>query len=384
MSSNFDRWEADPFFFAAEQVQDSADRLESTFRNWLYVRNAGVSEAPMFKTKEETTETLTRELQTALGTAKWQLDAFEKAVMSACAEKDSSAKGRHRHFVSAVSIKIREIENAMSDLCGEKNKGRLRWVQLNDEEKDDLALFLSRAEMNRSHASIDQCWKESDSLAGLDASETKASNNRADFETGCVSATNVNSLNEAILVDRDSKIARNVNGFKETILINRDSKIVVEMSDQKFLGSRYDCNFGTSTEKNFDSKVVANDGADLGSWKAVISGVHDEKSLAEPQHNGCVYQCNVWNLAQKFGLPGRFRYSKDGVKRAKDGGYFHRTTSQITTLGSGNKEVPGLGGSAQKKTQRCYLIFPYSRPIQLTWILLVMLCLVGLYTFITI
>jgi len=31
MASNFDRWEKDPFFNAAEEVQESADRYQFSF-----------------------------------------------------------------------------------------------------------------------------------------------------------------------------------------------------------------------------------------------------------------------------------------------------------------------------------------------------------------
>ncbi|KAF0922022.1 hypothetical protein E2562_023982 [Oryza meyeriana var. granulata] len=35
MATSFDRWEKDPFFPAAEEVQESADRMESVYRIWV-------------------------------------------------------------------------------------------------------------------------------------------------------------------------------------------------------------------------------------------------------------------------------------------------------------------------------------------------------------
>lgn len=37
MASSFDRWEKDPFFSAAEEVQESADRYNSLLSNLLYL-----------------------------------------------------------------------------------------------------------------------------------------------------------------------------------------------------------------------------------------------------------------------------------------------------------------------------------------------------------
>ncbi|KAL6995411.1 hypothetical protein U1Q18_005548, partial [Sarracenia purpurea var. burkii] len=64
MASHFDRWEKDPFFSAAEEVQESADRMESTYRTWIY----SMKESSSMWNSEE----LRRDLLTALGTTKWQ------------------------------------------------------------------------------------------------------------------------------------------------------------------------------------------------------------------------------------------------------------------------------------------------------------------------
>ncbi|XP_057721748.1 syntaxin-61-like [Arachis stenosperma] len=72
MTSNFDRWEKDPFFEAAEEVQESADRLESAYRTWI---RSTKDDCSVWNSVE-----LRRDLNTALGTAKWQLDEFNRAV----------------------------------------------------------------------------------------------------------------------------------------------------------------------------------------------------------------------------------------------------------------------------------------------------------------
>jgi len=67
-----EQWQKDGFFQAAEEVQESADLMESTYRTWMRERSSGAN--------SEEVNDLQRELQTVLGTAKWQLEQFERAV----------------------------------------------------------------------------------------------------------------------------------------------------------------------------------------------------------------------------------------------------------------------------------------------------------------
>lgn len=62
MASSFDRWEKDPFFSAAEEVQESADRIESTYRTWVHAMK---DDSSIWNYDE-----LDRDLRTALGTTK--------------------------------------------------------------------------------------------------------------------------------------------------------------------------------------------------------------------------------------------------------------------------------------------------------------------------
>nr|CAB3482570.1 unnamed protein product [Digitaria exilis] len=59
-----EQWQKDGFFQAAEEVQESADLMESIYRTWM-------RELSNDSGSEEVVD-LRRELQTALGTAKWQ------------------------------------------------------------------------------------------------------------------------------------------------------------------------------------------------------------------------------------------------------------------------------------------------------------------------
>ncbi|KAK3150810.1 hypothetical protein QOZ80_3AG0238100 [Eleusine coracana subsp. coracana] len=144
MATSFDRWEKDPFFRAAEEVQESADRMESMYRLWMQERSGSDPEAAP-------AGELRRELHTALGTAKWQLDELERAIRSNdmvfLAGKDTRA--RHNDFVAAIAYRILEVENSLKESNITEGRGPLRWVHLDEDERDDLAAFLSASPLQQ-------------------------------------------------------------------------------------------------------------------------------------------------------------------------------------------------------------------------------------------
>ncbi|XP_010467727.1 PREDICTED: uncharacterized protein LOC104747732 [Camelina sativa] len=129
VNNSFDLWQKDVFFPAAEEVQKSADIMESTYRLWIRDK------------KDE----ICKELQAALGTAKWQLEEFEKAVRLShkrCGDDDSASR-RRKQFVTAIENQIDRVETSLQEAYSENGKEPLRWIDLNEEERDDLAMFLS-------------------------------------------------------------------------------------------------------------------------------------------------------------------------------------------------------------------------------------------------
>ncbi|KAK8581034.1 hypothetical protein V6N13_144083 [Hibiscus sabdariffa] len=136
MASSFDRWEKDPFFSVAEEVQESADRMESTYRTWVHARKK-VSSPWNF-------EELRRDLRTTLGTTKWQLEEFKRAVHSSYNENSSEdARDRHQEFIAAIEDPVSKIEKALQESALSEGKTSMPWVRLDEGERDDLALFLS-------------------------------------------------------------------------------------------------------------------------------------------------------------------------------------------------------------------------------------------------
>ncbi|XP_050364714.1 uncharacterized protein LOC126783309 [Argentina anserina] len=138
MASSFDRWEKDPYFSAAEEVQESADRMESTYRTWIHAKKDSSS---MWNPEE-----LGRDLRTTLGTTKWQLDEFARAVRSSYARGPSEdARDRHHEFIVAMEGQISEVENALRESAFAEGKTSLPWVRLDEGECNELASFLSGA-----------------------------------------------------------------------------------------------------------------------------------------------------------------------------------------------------------------------------------------------
>ncbi|KAH6819279.1 SET domain-containing protein [Perilla frutescens var. frutescens] len=120
----------------SEEVQQSADIMESAYRAWLRARKEGLISQHL--------DTLNRELQMALGTAKWQLEEFERAVcLSYRSSGDDITNTRHREFVSAIEDQISRVETALKESLEVEGKKPFRWVNLDKEECDDLAHFLS-------------------------------------------------------------------------------------------------------------------------------------------------------------------------------------------------------------------------------------------------
>ncbi|CAK7347459.1 unnamed protein product [Dovyalis caffra] len=136
MASSFDRWEKDPYFSAAEEVQESADRMESTYRTWIHSKK----EVSSIWDSEQ----LGRDLLTALGTTKWQLEEFARAVrLSYVKNSGDDARDRHRDFIVAIEDHILKIENHLEECALSEGKTSLPWVRLDEGECNELALFLS-------------------------------------------------------------------------------------------------------------------------------------------------------------------------------------------------------------------------------------------------
>ncbi|KAL0921785.1 hypothetical protein M5K25_008894 [Dendrobium thyrsiflorum] len=212
MASAFHRWEKDPFFYAAEEVQESADRMESAYRRWMHEKE-GVE--------------VRRELHIALGTAKWQLEELERTVrhddeaVSAC----EATVTLHNDFVEAISDRIGMVEKTLkeSNVKEEAESGLMR-VGLDKGERDELALFLSSP-----------CSEGKEvSLTLLDVEEARS---RMDVETSFSLKNSPYQLNDLSLGEKDH--CRIASGTAEVgVLVD---SISIEGSSLRLSGEQSNC-----------------------------------------------------------------------------------------------------------------------------------------------
>eukprot|EP00897_Mesotaenium_endlicherianum_P005440 jgi/Mesen1/4924/ME000246S04150 len=114
MAANFFKWQADPFFEAAEDIQDSADRLESSSRKWLRAMAGGRKQMGLLP--EESISI--KHLITACSTVKWQLEEFERAIEEAAEGEYVPGSGtldRRKQFIEALRGQIRDVEEDIYD-----------------------------------------------------------------------------------------------------------------------------------------------------------------------------------------------------------------------------------------------------------------------------
>ncbi|KAK9274914.1 hypothetical protein L1049_022169 [Liquidambar formosana] len=250
VANSFDLWRKDVFFSAAEEVQESADIMESAYRSWVRERREGLT--------PEDLDELRRELQTALGTAKWQLEEFDRAVrLSHGSRSNDNSTTRHKQFVAAIENQISRVEAALMESFNEEGKQPLRWVNLNQEECDDLAMFLSGTS-GTSQAPKDECMELGPSKK---SSLRESPYKRKDVDLSPDTSCNIDIPDEA-------------NGFKDVVTINKDAKFVIELEAKEILERSDDINCqadrATGSRRTWSSP-------NIGAWKIVIADEDEQR-----------------------------------------------------------------------------------------------------------
>ncbi|CAL0327097.1 unnamed protein product [Lupinus luteus] len=202
MASSFDLWGKDPFFNAAEQVQESSDRKEYAYRTWIHAKKDPLSPWNI--------EELRRDLHTTHSTAKLQLDEFQRAVSSSHSKSSSEdAIVRHTLFISAINSKITEIEHGLLESAHSGDKASLHWVRLDEGERDELALFLSgmsTSEPKSPHKCISS-GSENIQSSDKDSSRIFSDNLHVSFGKGSSEAVEVKSHEHSRTASADADIA---------------------------------------------------------------------------------------------------------------------------------------------------------------------------------
>uniref|UniRef100_A0A1D1XUK2 Syntaxin-61 n=1 Tax=Anthurium amnicola TaxID=1678845 RepID=A0A1D1XUK2_9ARAE len=281
VGNSFDLWQKDVFFSAAEEVQESTDIMESVYRRWLRERNEGH--------KPDVLDELRRELQTALGTAKWQLEEFERAVRRSHenSPSDKSTITRHSQFIVAIEDQISHAEKALGDSLIEGGSQPLRWVQLDEEERNDLALFLS-ARPQSSGQTRDVYTNGSDDCA------------------------------------RERGLSNSIKSFKECITFNNDGKYIVEL-EAKEVSKTKDEMCGQREENIGQNRTWSS--PDIGAWKIAIAGEeNEERKPLETRTEPPARAYNFFSFMKNAELTTKAKWLRNSFGKEKNGD--HRPVRQ--------------------------------------------------------
>ena len=201
-----------------------------------------------------------------------QLEEFERAVSLSHENYPSEENTitRHREFIAALRNKISHVEKAISDSLPEEGKQPLRWIQLDEEERDDFEIFLSMPPQ---------------SLQG----------------------------------NKDNKYAEHesVRGFKETVTISKDAKYIVEVAAKEPFGNQDEV---TMQEENSSSQRRAINSSDIGAWKIVIADEDDaNKNLGEARAETHSRASTLWGFFRSIESTAKLKWFRSSFGKAKSG-----------------------------------------------------------------
>ncbi|GLJ54290.1 hypothetical protein SUGI_1164710 [Cryptomeria japonica] len=418
MTADFYQWEVDPFFAAAEDVQDSADRMESAHRTWLH--DQSLLEADPTDTEvANSIEFRKRELLIAIGTAKWQLEDFERAIKAMASSVKlytrEDSYSRHMRFIVAIQNQIAAIEQTLHDSTTNYGNESMREVNLNDQERDDFATFLSGGGSSTNSLKSSICRNASEKqIKGkiaihIDLQEPEEMDElRLDDRPLLHRETGQSKLQGArhSNIDGSCVLDNRANGFIETGLMGKDSDFGVELSNR--VSEIRDCHTVGSVERSTGHKRSASMGAELGTWKIAIAD-NDiiKRSHGIPSEN-FANRFNFWGLLGNLNILSKFKVSRSGMKRWKDGegDTNHSKDEKLSANGaistwlgdsrtgsngchvpsyniSDDKQIHSWTGNAQRRIQRSQYFIQHSRLhlVRIASAILLTLGLVGLFTF---
>lgn len=324
MTSNFQRWEKDPFFPAAEEVQESADRMESTYRTLVHA----LKEPSAWNTEE-----LRRDLRTAHGIAKWQLEEFQRAVEQSYNKLScNDAKTRHSDFITAMESQISKVERCLDESAVATGKPPRPWVRLNEGESKELALFLS--------GSPSYCNEK---------------------------AAEVCSIND-----------------------QRQKQDVVDQSAPE-------CTENLSQENKFSKhRRTASAGADIGAWNIVVAEDVSVNGVVEKTQQPPRKVPSLSGFLNTMESASKLQWSKNGYRKLKPVDH-KLPESQPASRGINacyeksksclesdddcyQKQLYGWSGAIQRQLQRSQYYVQYNRPTQMVFWVLVLIFLFAIVT----
>ncbi|KAK9163732.1 hypothetical protein Syun_004634 [Stephania yunnanensis] len=350
MASNIDRWEKDPFFPAAEEVQDSADRMESAYRIWVQETKhaSGVCNQ----------DELFRDVHTALGTAKWQLEEFERAVRSSYNDNSADdAKTRHNQFIAALDGQVSMIENSLNEASSVDGKSNFSWVRLDEGERDELALFLLGSSPDAGKAIHANVSSKDENLGNLKrvCGDIKSQSKRS-LEDGLHDC----SSNSCRSIDIDLKESKEVRpyGHRRTASASADIGALrkCETSDESF--------WRLSTDKRKPDQAPPR----VPSFSGMLSTA---ESMPKNQwlKNG---SRKCWKLQDVSESVDRIPLQSHQMGRGVNAFYERNKSSLDICDNSYDKRLYGWPGAVQRQLQRSQYHLQYSRLVQVFFSILIL------------
>nr|XP_023915503.1 uncharacterized protein LOC112027060 [Quercus suber]POF25665.1 hypothetical protein CFP56_17923 [Quercus suber] len=301
MGSSLNQWESDPLFSAAEVVQDSADRMESIFRLLLHEQSLVQVEHPDPKLLLSL-DYHRRDLATTLETAKWQLEDFERAVnLSSMKDKSQMREdiiSGHKQFVRAIREQIIHVEKNVEDTSLRVPMRNTEWVNLNEQDRDGLALFLSGGNPNENFNRYDS---EDSSMLKRFIDPTTASSSK-DSASGLIehSGREIENLN----INGVLHINHNLDPRKENNL--------------RRVGSHYSTKLGFEAPGCLQETSCIRHGEDE-SWDLEANERKPKNFFHENKLRGIQSRLNVFGFLNNLWTASMNRVTRNYTKRLKDG-----------------------------------------------------------------
>jgi hypothetical protein len=152
------------------------------------------------------------------------LEEFVRAVRLSYGHRgNDNTTARHRQFIDAIENQILRVETALRESFNEEGKQPLQWVNLDEDERDELATFLSGSSQS-SQSAKDECLELRPSMKSS-LLENHAQRKDADLKYSAV-------------YDRD--FSDEMEGFKDVSCVKKDGNHVINIKSNEIHGGMDD------------------------------------------------------------------------------------------------------------------------------------------------
>ncbi|XP_058087682.1 uncharacterized protein LOC131234760 isoform X2 [Magnolia sinica] len=385
MAENFRRWESDPLFSAAEVVQDSADRMMSIYRMLLHDQSL-LQGDPSDPKLLSSVDYHRRDLATALGTTKWQLEDFERAVNSSALLDRSGLRedaiSRYKQLVRAIREQIILVEKSIENSSAGDLDQNMPWVNLNEQDRDGFALFLSGADSTDHPVHYDS--ESSIMRRFLDSAAASSYDEKSD------------EIVELKIEEPEHSKMNGIEHLDQAFDSFKDNKLRKVGSRSARLGFESSVSLQVLTgDRECESSFTSSGGRDL------------EVGTSKNRSKGSCSRLDIFGFLNKFWLASGSKMARSFTKRRKDGEVmddciFDVERSHLTSALDASQADQGkptrLGfsfdgsrnamqssshlGAFRRIFQRLQYIVRYSRvPLRLALVIFASLILLGLLFF---